>query len=178
MEYETKIYNISDEKKRLDYIRNNTNGFQGLNEEEIKQVETNYYNDVFVVLNDGTLYFNGNLIDGNIDRIWMCNGCRLFAISRDNEIKPLQNWTSFSKYLNNDNCKYKKIITNVLHLVALTEEGKVIATTIDPCGFGIIPDNFIDVDDICFIEDEPHIIKSQKKILLYVGEMEEVGNDE
>lgn len=175
---EFKIYNLSSKEAIRKYIRENTNTLDGIQDEDIKQIETDYYNTIYVLLNNGDLYKEGKLQSKEIDSLWMLDGFHLFSIGTDNVVMPLQEFTSISRYLNNDDCRYKKIITNVLHFVGLTQDGKVRATTCDPTGFGIIPDNFINVDDIMFIDDQPHIIKNKQTILLYVGDMDEIFSPE
>lgn len=87
--------------------------------------------------------------------------------------KDNKNWTNFDKYCNNNNEQYKKILTDPLNLVALTQDGKVIAIHNNPMGLGIIPDNFVNVDDIFMENDSENlcnifIIKDNEKKPLYV----------
>lgn len=167
---EIKIYNLDGEEKQRAYIRKHTNALDGISDDIIKQIQTDYYNNVYVVLNDNNLYKNGEFYSSNIDGIWMLDGLDLYMITKDNMVISLREFDEdMDEYLNNNNCKYKKIIYNVLTFVALTNEGRVIATTCDPSGFGIIPEHFIDIDDILFIEDIPHIIKDGKTMQLFIG---------
>lgn len=100
----------------------------------------------------------------------MLDGFDLYMITKDNMVISITDSDdNIDKYLNNNNCKYKKIIYNILTFVALTNEGRVIATTCDPSGFGVIPEHFIDVDDILFIEDVPYIVKGNETRPLFLS---------
>ena len=105
----------------LDILKYNEN-------KDIKQIETDHYNKVFVLLNNGKLYRNGELIDAKVSQIYMVDDMHLYKITEENKIIPIYEddlWDKADKYLNNDNCSYKKIITNSLHIVAITEDGDV-----------------------------------------------------
>lgn len=164
------IYLIEDENERIKFIREYTNGLDGIDIKDVKQIETDYWNNVYTLLNNGYLLENGELCDVEIDRLYYFDGFHLYAITNDNKIIPINkdNWCNIDFYLNNNNCLYKKIISDVLYIVALTEEGRVIATTSNPCGLGVIPQNFVDVDDIFIKDDDVYIIKQGKEIPLYV----------
>lgn len=156
-------------KKRA-YIKEYTKALDGISDDKIKQIETDYYNNVYVLLKDDNLYKNGEICSDNVSGIWMLDGFDLYMITKDNMVISITDSDdNIDKYLNNNNCKYKKIIYNILTFVALTNEGRVIATTCDPSGFGVIPEHFIDVDDILFIEDVPYIVKGNETIPLFLG---------
>ena len=87
-EDDLKIYNI-DGIKRIFYIKKYTNGLNNINLKYVKQIETDYYNKVFVLLNNGNLYRDGDLIDNNICKIYMLDGMHLYKITEDNKIKPI-----------------------------------------------------------------------------------------
>jgi len=172
------IYSIKDKNERIEFIREYTNGLDGIDIKDVKQIETDYWNNVYTLLNNGYLLENGELCDVEIDRLYYFDGFHLYAITNDNKIIPINkdNWSNIDFYLNNNNCLYKKIISDLLYIVALTEEGSVIATTSNPCGLGVISQNFVDVDDIFIKEDEnknsnPYIIKHGKEIPLYVSDI-------
>ena len=60
-----------------------------------------------------------------------------------------------------------------MHIVVLTEEGNVRALCGGYPSLGIIPDNFVKVDDITIVEDEngvdmPYIYKNNEFIELYI----------
>lgn len=169
-EDDLKIYNI-DGIKRIFYIKKYTNGLNNINLKYVKQIETDYYNKVFVLLNNGNLYRDGDLIDNNICKIYMLDGMHLYKITEDNKIKPIYEddiMDNIDKYLNNEDYKYKKIISDPLYLVALTEEGTIKSSVLSGIPIGIIPENFVGVDDIFIKDDNVYIIKQGKEITLYV----------
>ena len=170
-EDDLKIYSI-DGIKRIFYIKKYTNGLNNINLKYVKQIETDYYNKVFVLLNNGNLYRDGDLIDNNICKIYMLDRMHLYKITEDNKIKPIYEddiMDNIDKYLNNEDYKYKKIISDSLYLVALTEEGTIKSSALSGIPIGIIPENFVGVDDIFIKEDKPYIIKQGKEIPLYVS---------
>ena len=168
-EDDLKIYNIFG-IKRIFYIKKYTNGLNNINLKYVKQIETDYYNNIYVLLDNGYLLENGELQDNDIDRLYMVNGFSLYKITNDNIIKPIDDVykSDLDIYLNNEDYKYKKIISDPLYLVALTEEETIKSSALSGIPIGIIPENFVGVDDIFIKEDKPYIIKQGKEISLYV----------
>ena len=168
-EDDLKIYNI-DGIKRIFYIKKYTNGLNNINLKYVKQIETDYYNNIYVLLDNGYLLENGELQDNDIDRLYMVNGFSLYKITNDNIIKPIDDVykSDLDIYLNNEDYKYKKIISDPLYLVALTEEGTIKSSALSGIPIGIIPENFVGVDDIFIKDDNVYIIKQGKEISLYV----------
>ena len=84
------------------------------------------------MLKNGYLFENGELIEGEINNIYFLNGLNIYAFTNKNQIIPInrnkEEWTKLDYYLYNNNYSYKKIITDVLYIVALTKEGRVIST--------------------------------------------------
>ena len=168
-EDDLKIYNI-DGIKRIFYIKKYTNGLNNINLKYVKQIETDYYNNIYVLLDNGYLLENGELQDNDIDRLYMVNGFSLYKITNDNIIKPIDDVykSDLDIYLNNEDYKYKKIISAPIYLVALTEEGAIKSSALSGIPIGIIPENFVGVDDIFIKDDNVYIIKQGKEISLYV----------
>lgn len=168
-EDDLKIYNIFGIKK-IFYIKKYTNGLNNINLKYVKQIETDYYNNIYVLLDNGYLLENGELQDNDIDRLYMVNGFSLYKITNDNIIKPIDDVykSDLDIYLNNEDYKYKKIISDLLYLVALTEEGTIKSSALSGIPIGIIPENFVGVDDIFIKDDNVYIIKQGKEISLYV----------
>lgn len=177
-DYGKKIYNMS-ENEKINYIKYQTDGFDNIDEKDIKQVEANINNYVYVLLNNGDLYECGKKIDSDIDRLYMFDGMHLYKITKDNKIIPLKelyrwnDWDNTDKYLNNNNCSYKKIVTSTLHIVALAKNGEVRAIHALPTGLGIMPENFKDVEDIIIQEiddiETPYIFKNKEYNSLYIN---------
>ena len=176
-----KIYNMSkDEQEELFELF--TCIYDKLQKNEIKQIETDFDNNIYVLANNGNLYktaqYDNELefISNGIEKIFYLDGMNLYRITTENEILPIDNnkdWNNTDKYLNNNNCKYKKIETSKMHIVLLTKEGNVRALCGGYPSLGIIPDNFVKVDDITIVEDEngvdmPYIYKNNEFIELYI----------
>ena len=177
-----KIYNMpkNEQEKIFELF---TCIYNKLNKNEIKQIETDFDNNIYVLTNNGKLYKTSQYdvdleyICMNILKIFYLDGRNLYKITSENIILPIDNnkvWDNTDKYLNNNNCKYKKIETSKMHIVVLTEDGCVRALCGGyPC-LGIIPDNFINVNDITIVEDEygtdkPYIYKNNEFVELYIG---------
>ena len=142
----------------MNYIRNNTEALKGIDESKIKQIEADYDNNVFVLLEDGSLYKDGEKLDSNISQIYMFDGLRLYKITKDNKIQPIDDTKQcddIDRYMNNNNTSYKKIITSTMQIVALTEEGNI-KTINNYFGLGVIPENFSNVEDISIVKQNEY----------------------
>lgn len=172
-DYKEKLYNMPTEE-RMEYIRHNTNALKGINKEDIKQIETDYYDDIFVLTIDGKLYKNGEKIDTKIEKIHMFDGLHLYKVTDDNRIRPIykdQKWDDIDTYLNNKDCSYKKVLMSTMNIVALTNDGSV--RLIHQYPACVIPENYVGVEDIK-IEDEngidiPYVYKNNKFLKLYIN---------
>lgn len=176
-----KIYNMSKDKQE-ELFELFTCIYDKLQKNEIKQIETDFDNNIYVLASNGNLYktaqYDNELefISNGIEKIFYLDGMNLYRITTENEILPIDNnkdWNNTDKYLNNNNCKYKKIETSIMHIVLLTKEGNVRALCGGYPSLGIIPDNFVKVDDITIVEDEngvdmPYIYKNNEFIELYI----------
>lgn len=176
-----KIYNVSEEKQE-EIFKLYTCIYEKINRKDIKQIETNFDNDIYVLTMNGKLYKTRKyddeleILDENIEKVYFLDGINLYKIKKQNRILPIEEnkpWSNTDKYLNNNNCKYKKIETSKMHIVLLTEEGNVRALCGGYPSLGIIPDNFRKVEDITIIEDEngidmPYIYKNNEFIELYI----------
>ena len=176
-----KIYNMSEEKQE-EIFKLYTCIYDKFTKNDIKQIETDFDNKIYILANNGTLYkttqydFEIEFISNGIEKIFYLDGMNLYRITAENEIFPIDNnkdWNNTDKYLNNNNCKYKKIETSKMHIVLLTEEGNVRALCGGYPSLGIIPDNFVNVEDITIVEDEngvdmPYIYKNNEFIELYI----------
>ncbi len=168
-----KIYNMEYEEK-MDYIRHNTIALKGIKEEDIKQIESDYYDDVFVLTIDGKLYKNGQRIDTKIEQIHMFDGLHLYKVTDSNRIRTIdkdKKWDDIDTYLNNKDCSYKKVLMSTMNIVALTKDENVRAIHQYPAC--VIPENYVGVEDIK-IEDEngidtPYVYKDSKWMKLYIN---------
>lgn len=66
-----KIYNLGSSDEIRKYIRENTNSLDGISDGDIKQIETDYYNSIYVLLKDGTLYNDRMPIEGDVNKLWL-----------------------------------------------------------------------------------------------------------
>ena len=168
-EQDIKIYCLND-KEGLDYIINKTNGLAGIDLNDVKQIETDYWNNVYVLTNDKKLYFNSLCICSDINRLYLFDGFHIYIIQEDNTIIPTgdaKEWDNLDMYLYNDGIAYKKIIEDTLMITALTEDKRVISVSFS-INQGIVPENFIDVDDIYYEDNEIFIIKNGQSKPLYI----------
>ena len=154
------------------YVNDNISIWGNINKQNIKQIESIFENDVYVLLDDGKLYENGKLILDGITELWSMNIHYLFVITNNNYVYSIQD-NIFNNYIGNT--KYKKIVKSGLDLLALTYDKKVKSLTSYPEFIGIEPENFIDVDDISITGElgTPFIIKNGIKIPLYISEYNE-----
>lgn len=162
-------YMTSDELR--EYI-GNAKKWRNIDNKDIKQIESLFENEVYVLLNDGTLYENGRQILDGISELWCMNIHNLFVITNENYVYSIQD-TIFNNYIGK--IKYKKIVKSEIDLLALTYDNKVKALTSSPDFIGIESTNFIDVDDISITGElgTPYVIKNCKKIPLYISEYNE-----
>ena len=118
------------------------------------------------------LYKNGEFVDKKIKEIHMLDGIHLYKVTSDNKIRPIDDdfkWNDIDKYLNNNDCSYKKILFSTMNIVALTKDSIVRAVHSYPVC--IIPENYVGVEDIKIEEidglDMPFVYKNGKFIKLY-----------
>ena len=170
------------EASKEKYFETHTCIYKKIDKKDIVQIETDFDDVIYVLTKTGKvfkteLYYDKiEEIDENIKKLYMLDGVHLYKITNENIILPIEDmkvWDNTDKYLNNDNCKYKKIETSILHIVLLTNEGNVRALSGGYTNLGIIPENFQDVDDISIVvsEDEidmPYIYKNQEFKKLYI----------
>lgn len=154
-------------KKNLDY---DSNDF-----EEIISYRIDFEENIYILFDNGILYKNDELNDFNISNLFSLDIYRIYEITKENKINPINGiyCCDIDYYLNNNNCSYKKIIVDDLYLIALTEEGRIITVSTNPVGLGIIPENFVNVEDVYFKEYEnavePYVVKEGIERPLYVS---------
>ena len=141
-----------------EYLKENTIYLDNINKEDIKEIHYSYNKDVYVLLNNGRLYENGNMILDNINTLGFSCGVNMYAFSNDKEVKSLISKDNNSLFINNNDYKYKKIIIDVLKIVGLTFDNKirVIGTLVDEV---IDYEKFYNVDDIGLVDDNIVVIK-------------------
>ena len=135
------------------------------------------WGNVYVLLYNGRFYNNGTVEDDNVKEILMFDDDNVYIIKEDNTITPFKNkkyWNDLDIYLYNEGKSYKKIITRFNNIVALTSENRVVSVS-HFILLGIIPENFIDVEDILIKNNKVYIVKGGKETPLYItGKWEEI----
>ena len=82
-------------------------------------------------------------------------------------MKNKENWNDVDEYLYNENKPYKKIITRGSNVICLTTDNRVVSV----CFFellGIIPENFVDVEDIYMKGHKMYVLKNGEERPLYI----------
>ena len=161
-------------KKDKEYIKSTIN-LENVETNQIKQIEYDKNNNIYILLNNGKLYMNKVCISSNVKELFLLDNFHIYSITTNNMILPLKDlekWGDIDLYLYNEGIMYKKIISDLVYLVALNEDKEIKSCTSIP-GIAIKHDNFINVDDIKFVkinEDlfEPYIIKNNQEMPLYI----------
>lgn len=138
-------------------IKENTKYLDNIKKEEIKDIKVNYYKEIVVLLKDGRVYLDGIEQYSNIKELIFMSGVNIFGISNENQIVSITGSDNNTRFMSNNNYKYKKIFINPLVIVALNHEKevKIFGCMLD---FAINYKNFYDVDDIAYIEDEDEVV--------------------
>ena len=142
-------------------IKENTKYLDKIKKEDIKDIKVTYYKEIVVLLKDGTVYLDGIEQYSNIKEIIFMSGVNIFGISNENQIVSITGSDNNTRFMSNNNYKYKKIFRNPLVIAALNHEKevKIYGCMLD---FAINYKNFYDVDDIAYIEDEDDVVVLKK----------------
>lgn len=174
MEYRKKLDDEDIEMIKKIMSQKNIN-YNNINLKKIIDYRVDYEDNIYILFDNGFLYKNDRLYDIDINNLFSLDIYRIYVITRENKINPINEMYScdIDYYLNNNNCSYKKIIVYDLYLIALTEEGRIIAVSTNPVGLGVVPENFVNVEDIFFKEYEntvePYVVKEGIERPLYVS---------
>lgn len=174
MEYKKKL-NDEDIKIIKKFISKKNMDYKSRDFKEIIDYRIDFEDNIYILFDNGVLYKNDELYDVDIKNLFSLDIYRIYEITKENRINPIDEGYCYDidYYLNNNNGSYKKIIVDYLYLIALTEEGRIIAVSTNPVGLGVVPENFVDVEDIFFKEYEntvePHIVKEGIEKPLYVS---------
>ena len=147
-------YNLD---KAYNFVKDNTDYLVDISIDEVKDINFSATKDIIVLLRDGTVIINGKKNLNNIKSLAFMSGFSIFSISNDHVIICLTGNDEVSNYINNDNCKYRKIIVTPLVIVALTTDGDIRL-------FGTLCDQvvdyklYFDLDDIGYVEDNDDIV--------------------
>ena len=157
-----------DIKEKYEVISKYTDYLKGISQDEVKDIAASCYGEIVILLNDGTLFVNDEKKLNNINMIQYINSHTIIAISNDNVVTCLtKKGVSGFNFLNNNNYKYKKIITTEFGVAALTHEGVVVYFG-DVVSSVIDHSRFAEVDDIEYGNNgDIAIIKGGKKYSLF-----------
>lgn len=163
-----KLYDM-DVKDAYELISSNTNYLDNISIDEVLDIRFSYYKDVIVLLSNGKVIVNGDEIYSNIKSLAFMSGLTIFAISNDNEIICIVGSDYNTRFMCNNNYKYKKIVVTPLVIVALNDNKdiKVFGTLVD-CAIDY--KNYFDVDDILCTQEEVIVVKGDRKINLFSNE--------
>lgn len=166
--YIYELYDM-DIKDAYELISNNTNYLDNISIDEVLDIKFSFNQDIIILLNDGIVIVNGEVRYSNIKSLAFMSGLVIFAISNDNEIITVVGSDSNTRFMCNNNYKYKKIIITPLVIVALNNdrEIKVFGTLVD-CAIDY--KNYFDVDDIFCTQEEVIVVKRDRKINLFSNE--------
>lgn len=146
-------------------------GFESINTDDVKQIETDFdKSHIYILLNNKDFFINSSIKDHNVEEIVQLENDNLYEIKTDNTIIPLKDkdeWDEIDTYLYNENKPYKKIITRGSNIVCLTEDNKVVSVSFFEL-LGVVPENFVNVDDIYIKEGRIYIAKEGKERPLYI----------
>lgn len=166
--FEKDIYELYDMDVNDSYelVSNNTNYLDNISIDEVLDIKFSCYQDVIILLSNGIVIVNGEERYSNIKSLAFMSGLVIFAISNDNEIICIVGSVSNTRFMCNNNYKYKKIIVTPLVIVALNDnkEIKVFGTLVD---YAVDYKNYFDVDDILCIDEEIIVVKGDRKINLF-----------
>ncbi len=71
--------------KPIDYIKDNTNYLSKFNEEDIKDIKGDCHNRLYILLKNGDLYFDNEIIK-DINYLYQMDYLEIFAITNDKKI--------------------------------------------------------------------------------------------
>ena len=151
-----KLYNYNLDKA-YNFVKDNTDYLVDVDIDEVKDINFSAVKDIIILLKDGTVLVNGIKRLKNIKTLAFMSGLSIFAISNDHVITCLTGNDESYSYINNDNCKYRKIMVTPLVIVSLTTDGDIRL-------FGTLCDQvvdyklYFDLDDIGYVEENDDII--------------------
>ena len=137
--------------KYTDYLKN-------IPVDMVKTIEVSCYQEVVVLLKDGTAFINGKKILDDVKYIILIDIRTICAIGAEKTITCLtEKGRCGHDFINDNNYHYKKIVFTEFGIAALTHEKTV--KYYGDFNFGAIDySRFVDVDDIGLIGDSDDII--------------------
>lgn len=152
------FYGRMDLESQYNVIAKYTDYLKNIPVDMVKTIEVSCYQEVVVLLKDGTAYVNGEKILDDVKYITLIDIRTICAIGADKTITSLTQKGRYGhEFINDNNYHYKKIVFTEFGIAALTHEKTV--RYFGDFQFGAIDyTRFVDVDDIGLIGDSDDII--------------------
>ena len=145
-------------ESQYNVIAKYTNYLKNIPVDMVKTIEVSCYQEVVVLLKDGTAFINGKKILDDVEYITLIDIRTICAIGAEKTITCLsEKGRCGHDFINDNNYHYKKIVFTEFGIAALTHEKTV--KYYGDFNFGAIDySRFVDVDDIGLIGDSDDII--------------------
>ena len=169
---ENKIFGIEickfcelDLGEAYDLVKSNTNYLDDISKDTVKEIRVSDSGNIYVLLNNSELFKDGEIINTNVKTMGFSYNSEIYSISNDKKITHLTNNSSITRFIDNYNSEYKKILVDVLAIIGLTNEGiiKVYGTLVcDIVNYEMLIGN----EDLGYnIDKEDYVVKKQGRIL-------------
>lgn len=171
MEY-NKIFGIEiykfcelDLGKAYDLVKVNTNYLDDISKDTVKEIKGSDSGNIYVLLKNGKLFKDGDIINTNVKTMGFSFNSEIYSISNDKKITHLTGNDQRTRFIDNSNCEYRKIIVDVLAIIGLTNEGiiRVYGTLVcDIVDYEMLIGN----EDLGYnVDKEDYVVKKQGRIL-------------
>lgn len=152
------FHSCMDLEEQYNVIAKYTNYLKNIPVDMVKTIEVSCYQEVVVLLKDGTAFINGKKILDDVKYITLIDIRTICAIGAEKTITCLtKKGRCGHDFINDNNYHYKKIVFTEFGIAALTHEKTV--KYYGDFEFGAIDySRFVDVDDIGLIGDSDDII--------------------
>lgn len=164
-----KVCFINGYEEKVKHIKGNTDILDDINENDIKQIASDYYSSVYILLKAGTLHKNKQIIKNNVSKLCLMDDFCIFGIMNNKMVESIPHQEVLNKHIRR--IEHKKIETSYLYLFVLTNDNKVKCIFADPTSLGLILENFSDGEDILFKAgmEIPYVVKDGKEIPLFAS---------
>lgn len=160
-------FNINlDLQEQYDLVSKYSDYLKSIDFDKLKDMKVSCYSELVCLLIDGTVLINGVKQLNNVEMVYYINNHMIVAIGNDNTITCLtKKDVAGADFINDNNCKYKKILATEFGVIALTNDG-IVRYFGDLTSSVIDYSRFVDVDDIQ-LDDDIVVIKDGKSYSLF-----------
>lgn len=160
-------FNINlDLQEQYDLVSKYSDYLKSIDFDKLKDMKVSCYSELVCLLIDGTVLINGVKQLNNVGMVYYINNHMIVAIGNDNTITCLtKKDVAGADFINDNNCKYKKILATEFGVIALTNDG-IVRYFGDLTSSVIDYSRFVDVDDIQ-LDDDIVVIKDGKSYSLF-----------